>query len=76
MCLIDNVLLSHRTAAIKALNATGQHNINFDTLFKVFLECCSVSCSSSSLTKQKCSFIKDVKAVLYCGEQGLRHSGL
>ncbi|XP_056346969.1 N-acylethanolamine-hydrolyzing acid amidase isoform X1 [Oenanthe melanoleuca] len=24
-----------RTAAIKALNATGQHNINFDTLFKV-----------------------------------------
>lgn len=36
VCLIDNVLLSHRTAAIKALNATGQHNINFDTLFKVF----------------------------------------
>ncbi|NXT28661.1 NAAA amidase, partial [Syrrhaptes paradoxus] len=26
-----------RTAAIKALNATGQQNINFDTLFKVFL---------------------------------------
>uniref|UniRef100_A0A674H5I6 N-acylethanolamine acid amidase n=1 Tax=Taeniopygia guttata TaxID=59729 RepID=A0A674H5I6_TAEGU len=24
-----------RTVAIKALNATGQHNINFDTLFKV-----------------------------------------
>lgn len=28
-------LLSCRTPAIKALNATGQHNINLDTLFKV-----------------------------------------
>ncbi|NXK63613.1 NAAA amidase, partial [Sylvietta virens] len=32
-----------RTAAIKALNATGQHNINLDTLFKVFLKFCIVS---------------------------------
>lgn len=65
VCLIDNMLLSHRTAAIKALNATGQHNINFDTLFKVFLKFCIVMCSSSFLTKQKCPFIKDLKAVLF-----------
>lgn len=71
VCLIDDVLLSHRTAAIKALNATGQHNINFDTLFKVFLKFCIVGSSSNSLTKQKCSFIRDVKAVPCCGEQGL-----
>lgn len=33
----DIALFSHRTPAMKALNATGQQNINFDTLFQVFI---------------------------------------
>lgn len=38
-CIVlnDIALFSHRTPAMKALNATGQQNINFDTLFQVFL---------------------------------------
>lgn len=35
--MFSNTVSYCRTPAIKALNATGQQNINFDTLFKVFL---------------------------------------
>lgn len=35
--MFNNTVSYCRTPAIKALNATGQQNINFDTLFKVFV---------------------------------------
>lgn len=37
MVFNDTALFSHRTPAMKALNATGQQNINLDTLFQVFI---------------------------------------